>query len=117
MKFSFRENRRCLRRQSARFISEQAKLGKDFSELKYPPDSVPPCVNELMEEEGDALSDITVSKGKEKKNFVSVKLQFQEDDQLEVMYVDRETSRVMKGVQHGACGFVSSNKRASSSHS
>ncbi|KAF6172441.1 hypothetical protein GIB67_006954 [Kingdonia uniflora] len=28
------------------------------------------------------------------------------------MSVDRETSRVMKGVQHGACEFVSSNKRA-----
>ncbi|KAF6168532.1 hypothetical protein GIB67_015079 [Kingdonia uniflora] len=31
------------------------------------------------------------------------------------MSVDRETSKVMKGVQHGACGFVSSNKRAISS--
>ncbi|KAF6173111.1 hypothetical protein GIB67_004214 [Kingdonia uniflora] len=34
-----------------------------------------------------------------------------------VMFVDRETSRVMKGVQHEACGFVSSNKKAISSHS
>ncbi|KAF6167679.1 hypothetical protein GIB67_017174 [Kingdonia uniflora] len=62
--------RQCLRRQSARFISEQAKPSKDFAELKDPPDLVPPFVDELMEEDGDALSDITVTEGKERKNSV-----------------------------------------------
>ncbi|KAF6140121.1 hypothetical protein GIB67_028927 [Kingdonia uniflora] len=145
--------RRCLCKQSARLISEQAKPDKDFSELKYPQDLVPPFVNELMEEVGETLSDITVTKGKERKNSVKCKtpilgrpsigkpvckaakkellvllknLELESDllmslglklqhYLLSLTTSIWETSRVMEGVQHGACGFVSSNKRAISS--